>query len=327
MPAENRERLGGVEQTSIVLFGGRGRAHGAELDEAEPIARFALRAVVADREGREPARALDQHGVAEPLRVRRGDFIGKIETRIEAIGHLAAGAQGFGLFLGVKSAEPRGAGDRPGLPRRREHEGGQEPRIEAELLIEAHVLGALSKGEEPAVRDAPSVELLDGPGEQRLGDSPVVQIRAHRQGAKKADAAPSRGEVGADEAAVEADAESGDMGRPPAAINIVAVSPEGLRIRRAEERAERDPDDAFRLRQIAFRERSDRGLRAYVVRGYRHGASWLSGTRPPGGGPYRYSVSLSASPALGGLTYQVLSSVIRGLALLSEIVSRPCQLA
>ena len=211
---------------------------------------------MADREGSKPAGALDQHGVAEPLRVRRGDFLGKVETGIEAVRHFAAGAQRFGLFLASRALNRDAPGTGPDRRAGANMMAVRKRAIEPELLIEAYVLGALGKGEKPALRGPPGVELVDGFGEQRLRDSPVVQIRTDREGSEKADAAPSGGEVRADQVAVECRAEGRDMRRPPAAINIVAVRPEGLRIGRAEERAERDPNDAFAPRG---RSRSARG--------------------------------------------------------------------
>jgi len=103
-----------------------------------------------------------------------------------------------------------------------------------------------------------------------MGDSSVVQIRTNRERSEKTDAAPSRGEVRADQAAVEGRAEGGDVRRTPAAVNIVAVRPEAFWIGSAKKRAERHPDDACRFRQIAFIERGDRGRRARVVSGCRH---------------------------------------------------------
>ena len=102
---------------------------------------------MADREGRQPASALDEHRVAKALGIDRADFFGKIKTRIECVRDLSAGAQRFSLpFIG-QSAEPRPALYRLGLPRRRKHYGGQKPRIEPELLIKGHVFGTLCKSE------------------------------------------------------------------------------------------------------------------------------------------------------------------------------------
>ena len=97
-----------------------------------------------------------------------------------------------------------------------------------------------------------------------------MQIRTNRDWSKKADAAPSRGKVGADQVAIEGRAKSGDMRRPAAAVNIVAICPEGFRIRGAKKRAERHSEDAFGLRQVVLGEGRNHGLEAYVFGGCRH---------------------------------------------------------
>ena len=156
-------------------------------------------------------------------------------------------------------------GDRFGPPCRRDHDGGQEPRVEPELLIQGDVLGALREGEQAVVRGPPGVELIDGCGKQRLGDAALVQIRTNRDRSEKADAAPSGDEVGTDQVAVDGRAKCADMRRPPAAVNVVAICPEGFRVRDAQKRAECHPEDTFRCRQIALGEGGDHRLGVCVA--------------------------------------------------------------
>ena len=60
------------------------------------------------------------------------------------------------------------------------------------------MLRAVRKGEQPNMPRLPSVELLHGPSEERLGNATLLQIRSHSNRTKETDAAPLRGEVRAD---------------------------------------------------------------------------------------------------------------------------------
>ena len=84
--------------------------------------------------------------------------------------------------------------------------------------------------------------------------------RFHRSGrgryrTEEPDAPPAGCEVDAGQRAVGVGGEGNGMLCSEPSVNVVEVGPEGVEIRRAEERAERTPDDALGFRQVMLRER------------------------------------------------------------------------
>src|SRR5579871_5559541 len=84
----------------------------------------------------------------------------------------------------------------------------------------------------------PVVKLRHGAIEQLAGDAAVLQLRAHRGRAEKADTAPARRKIGADQLAVEAGAEARHVRRAVTTVHVIAIVPERRRIGGAEKSAE-----------------------------------------------------------------------------------------
>ena len=56
------------------------------------------------------------------------------------------------------------------------HDRRQKAWVKAELAVQPDMLGALSKGEEPGMAVAPSIQLIAGCGDEALPDAAVPQI-------------------------------------------------------------------------------------------------------------------------------------------------------
>src|SRR6516162_1417793 len=104
------------------------------------------------------------------------------------------------------------------------------------------MLGALRKGEEPGMADAPRIQLIAGCGDEALPDAAVPQIGQGRQRPEKSDTAPTRREIRSNEHTlfVIRSESSGVFSAEPA-IDIVEVAPERFRVGRAEKGAEGNP--------------------------------------------------------------------------------------
>ena len=137
-------------------------------------------------------------------------------------------------------------------PRRCRHDRGQEARAEPELAVQRDVQRAVRERAQPGMRDAPRVELVAHRVHQRLADALPLPVRAHRDRPEEADAAPARREVRADQLAVQLRAEARDVLGAEPAVDIVAIGPEVVGIRRAEERSKGLAADAPGFRQIGF---------------------------------------------------------------------------
>src|SRR3954447_18941261 len=124
--------------------------------------------------------------------------------------------------------------------------------MKAELLIQSYVLGTVREGEQPDLSGAPGVELVHGRGEQCLADAAVLQRWIDRDRPEEADASPSGREIGAYQPTTARCTERRNMGRAPAAINVVSITPESFRFGDAErcrtphERCVRPPVDHAR---------------------------------------------------------------------------------
>ena len=128
------------------------------------------------------------------------------------------------------------------------------------LLIEGDVFRALREGEQADVPGSPGIELLHRPGEQSAGDTALLELGTHGEGAEEPDASPSGREVGADQLPIELCAEGGDVGGAVPAVDVVAIVPEILRIGNADEGTKSETDDARGFRQVAFIERAHHRL-------------------------------------------------------------------
>src|SRR5271165_1773282 len=80
----------------------------------------------------------------------------------------------------------------------------------------------------------------------------LLEVRAHSDRPEKADAAPVRHEVGTDQPAIERGAERGDVRCAPAAVDVVPIAPECLRVGGTEKRAKRLAEYALGPRQITL---------------------------------------------------------------------------
>src|SRR6185503_6258643 len=84
-----------------------------------------------------------------------------------------------------------------------------------------------------------------------------LQRGVHGDRSEEADAPPSRGEVGPEQAAIGVRTERRNMRCTPAAIEIVPVAPKRLGVRHAEEGTERNTEDPLGFGQIALGELTD----------------------------------------------------------------------
>ena len=134
------------------------------------------------------------------------------------------------------------------------------------LLIEGDVFRALREGEQADVPGSPGIELLHRPGEQSAGDTALLELGTHGEGAEEPDASPSGREVGADQLPIELCAEGGDVGGVVPAIDVVTIVPEILRIGNADEGTKSETDDARGFRQVAFIERTHHRLARFCCR-------------------------------------------------------------
>jgi hypothetical protein len=113
------------------------------------------------------------------------------------------------------------------------------------------MLGALGKGEEPGMAHTPSVQLIANPGDEKLPDAGVPQIRPGRQWPEKADVSPARREIRPYKLAVVIfRSVRSSVLRPEPSIEIVEVAPELLRVRCAEKSPKATPDDALRIDRL-----------------------------------------------------------------------------
>lgn len=97
----------------------------------------------------------------------------------------------------------------------------------------------------------PILELVADRLDQGLADAPPLPLGAHRDRPEKAEAAPACREIRADQLAVELRSKARDMLGPEPAIEIVAIGPEILGIRRVQERPESGAANLPRLQKIA----------------------------------------------------------------------------
>src|SRR6185369_9761573 len=141
--------------------------------------------------------------------------------------------------------------------RRLRHDRGQESRVKAEALIERNVLRALRERVEPGVPRSPAREALHHRLEEPARDAAIPEIGSNGERAEEPDAAPARREDGAGEPPVDVGGERGARVGAPARRDPVAVAGERRWIGKAEERAERDPEDAIRLTELIFAERTN----------------------------------------------------------------------
>jgi len=108
------------------------------------------------------------------------------------------------------------------------------------------------EGEEPGVAHAPFVQLCADGFDELFRDALPLTVGAHRNRPEEADASPTRCEIRADQLAVEFRGEAGDMLAPEAAIDIIAVAPETLRLRSTQKCPEGGAAYASCGRQVAF---------------------------------------------------------------------------
>ncbi len=135
------------------------------------------------------------------------------------------------------------------------------------------MLGALSEREEAGVRRPPGSEALHDGFEQRTRDATVPEIGPHRQRSERADAAPVRCEVRADDhTAPFRDERRRRIGSPTSA-DPIAVARKGQRIREAEKGPEREPEDPIGFAEVAFPHRSHRNV-AHFHRAHMDGRGW-----------------------------------------------------
>src|SRR5271154_76666 len=96
----------------------------------------------------------------------------------------------------------------------------------------------------------PGIELLHCLFNQRLADVALLNIGAHAQRPKKADASPARGKVGTDQLTVERRAECRYVRCMPAAVDVVPIAPEHLRVRSTEESPKSEANYSLGFRQV-----------------------------------------------------------------------------
>ena len=213
---------------------------------------------MAYRKPGEPARTLpQQQGVAEAARRDSADLGAEIEAVIEHVGQFATGGLGGAPIAIGQLAIARPGTRVAGRPRWRRHNRGQKPRAEPEFAVKRDVQRALRESAQPGMADPPIFELVADGFDQGLADAPPLPLRAHRDRPEKAETAPARREIRADQLAVQLRSKARDVLGPEPAIDIVAISPEILRIRRAQERPESGAADTPRLRQIGTGQWSD----------------------------------------------------------------------
>ena len=222
----------------------RPRAGRPELHVAAPRAGLGAGAAVADREAVGAAGVAEQHRVAQRLGLGRRHLALQIQPVVEHRRQPAAGvAHGRPVGGSDAGVEP-GVGRFGGLGHGLRHDRGEVAGPEPELLVEPHVLRAVGKREQPRVGDVPGREQVEGGLEQARGDAAVPAVGGDGQRAEAADAAPARGEVGADDVAVDEGGERGRRVGPPPRPHEVAVGHEAGGVGGAEERAERPLHDA-----------------------------------------------------------------------------------
>ena len=110
------------------------------------------------------------------------------------------------------------------------------------------MLRTVREREQPGMADAPLLERAADGRDKRLPNAGVPQIGPNGDRPEIPDAAPTRREIGAGEPTFVIGGERTRMLGAEAAIRIIALVPEGLRVGRAEKRTERDPDQPRRFR-------------------------------------------------------------------------------
>ncbi len=150
-PPGGGQRFTGIQEPVEVLSGSGSRSHRADLDEAHITAGLGAWPGVADRQPHQPGVVRQQHGIAKALRLGRPDLPLDVQPLVDGPGQFATCAQRLvALSLGhVGIRRPRR--DSCGLPDRDGHDAGQEPRPEAELLVEMDVFRAVGEREEAGV--------------------------------------------------------------------------------------------------------------------------------------------------------------------------------
>ena len=190
-----------------------------------------------------------QQGVAEAARRDGADFRAEIQPVIERIGQLpTCRLDTTPIVFGQRAIARPGPGIAGG-PGGHRHNRGQKPRAKPEFAIEREVQRTLRKGAQPRVPDTPILELVADRFDQSLAATAPLPLRTHRIGPEKAEATPADREIGADQLAVQLGRKARDVLGPEAAIDIVAIRPEILRIARAQE----SPKAAQKMRRASGR--------------------------------------------------------------------------
>ena len=265
-PDRRGERAAAVEERGKVRGGPSSWPHGAEFDVTAALAGLAGRSPMAYRKSGEVARALpQQQGVAEAARRDGADFRAEIEAVIERVGQLpTCRLDTTPIVFGQRAIARPGPGIAAG-PGGHRHNRGQKPRAKPEFAIECEVQRTLRKGAQPRVPDTPILELVADRFDQSLAATAPLPLRTHRIGPEKAEATPADREIGADQLAVQLGRKARDVLGPEAAIDVVAIRPEILRIARAQESPESGAENAPRPWQIISGQWPDQNPRYFAI--------------------------------------------------------------
>ena len=140
---------------------------------------------------------------------------------------------------------------------------------------------------QPGMTYTPGVQLRrDGLDQILPGPAPLM-IGTDRDRPEEPDAAPPGGEIGADQRTVFLRRERSDVLGAEAAVDVIAIGPEILRVGGTEERAEGGAEDAPGCRQIVLGQRSNYGAQLSLLMIPRIAGSADPASRgaPPGATP------------------------------------------
>src|SRR6266446_3761246 len=114
------------------------------------------------------------------------------------------------------------------------------------------MLRTMGKREQPFMPHDPFRHQVQSRSKQPLRNTPVPQIRANRQGAKKRNAPPTGSDGGADEFVFQVSRESCRGICYPASPHIVCIAEEFYWIRKPQKSPKRDPENAVRFSEICL---------------------------------------------------------------------------
>jgi hypothetical protein len=144
----------------------------------------------------QPAVIPKKYCIAALLRTNFADFGTQIETVVNCIRQFEAIGKALVFFMLRNHGKSKRLRHLFDWFDRRRHNGSEEARAKAELLIEPYVLAAFCESEQTGMSRAQSIQALDDHVHELRAKALVPALRINREWSEKPHATPRHGKIG-----------------------------------------------------------------------------------------------------------------------------------